>query len=357
MTNAKLPQMKKTGIKLLAAFGLVSSMGICADTTGATTNNTVAKGPEKRLNIHNKNTGERLNIVYKRGDTYDPQALRKINYLLRDHREGKVATISLATLDRMYAIGQAVKYHHPDMNVTFEALSGYRTQATNRKIGSAARRSEHMHGTAIDFRIPGVSPVTLRNIAVCTGAGGTGYYASGFIHIDSGATRKWNVPRVNCGQYHIQQPPGGGAYANAPKPPPAIPHPAYIADSPKPRQQPAQQRTQPTATTLAATSAPRPQVKAQPTAPARSQAQRNTNTVAARPTATPHPAYVPPQYPPEVSKNTTTNTARASFAQAQAKPYTPPKTQIRPVAHAQQKPANSDTEQPGKQHWRFEFAD
>src|ERR1700679_1218483 len=38
-----------------------------------------------RLKLHNLHTGESLDIVYRVGDTYLPEAVEKLNYFLRDH--------------------------------------------------------------------------------------------------------------------------------------------------------------------------------------------------------------------------------------------------------------------------------
>lgn len=159
------------------------------------------------LSLHNLHTEESLTVTYKVNDRYIPEALEKINHLLRDHRRDESTEINPQTLDRLHDIGEEVKERYPDVTVTFEVISGYRAPETNSALrsngGGQAQKSRHMEGDAIDMRIPGVSTKALRDIAWCTGTGGTGYYAQdGFIHIDSGRQRfwpaGWDPQKIKC---------------------------------------------------------------------------------------------------------------------------------------------------------------
>ena len=48
-----------------------------------------------------------------------------------------------------------------------------------------AKKSKHLNGDAVDFRIPGVSLRNLRNAAIAAKKGGVGYYPqSNFVHVD-----------------------------------------------------------------------------------------------------------------------------------------------------------------------------
>src|SRR3970040_2161130 len=46
--------------------------------------------PESRLRLFHTHTGARLNVVYRRGDSYVPEGLAKLDRFLRDHRTGEV---------------------------------------------------------------------------------------------------------------------------------------------------------------------------------------------------------------------------------------------------------------------------
>src|ERR1700747_677065 len=43
---------------------------------------------EYQLKLFHTHTGERLDIVYRRGDEYLPDALEQLDHFLRDHRTG-----------------------------------------------------------------------------------------------------------------------------------------------------------------------------------------------------------------------------------------------------------------------------
>lgn len=160
----------------------------------------VAAAEVRSLSILNVHTNERVDVVYKRGDSYDAQGLSRINHVLRDHRRNEAIEINPQTLDRLYEVGQKAKARYPHIDLVYHVNSGYRAPETNEMLrkggghreGGQAKLSRHMFGDAIDFRIPGVPLTVLRDIAVCSGSGGIGYYQiSGFIHIDSDRTRHW----------------------------------------------------------------------------------------------------------------------------------------------------------------------
>jgi uncharacterized protein YcbK (DUF882 family) len=76
-------------------------------------------------------------------------------------------------------------------------VSGFRHPKYNlmlRKKGhEVARDSQHTHGTAIDFRLPGVATDVLHRWAIGRRLGGVGLYKdSGFIHMDTGRVRYWS---------------------------------------------------------------------------------------------------------------------------------------------------------------------
>lgn len=81
-------------------------------------------------------------------------------------------------------------------------VSGYRSPATNKQLRSkskgVAKKSYHMSGQAIDFRLDGVSLKKIREAAISLQAGGVGYYPkSQFIHIDTGLYANGSVPNLS----------------------------------------------------------------------------------------------------------------------------------------------------------------
>src|SRR5271154_2637187 len=57
---------------------------------------------EYRLRFYHTHTGERLDVVYRRGDQYIPEALDELDHYLRDHRTGDVRHFDPRLFDLLY---------------------------------------------------------------------------------------------------------------------------------------------------------------------------------------------------------------------------------------------------------------
>jgi uncharacterized protein YcbK (DUF882 family) len=147
---------------------------------------------ERALSFYNAHTGENVKrAVYWQDGKYVPHALADINYILRDFRTGEVKEIDVDLLDLLFALLQELESTGP-----LHIISGYRSPETNallRIIGrGVVKDSLHIHGKAIDIRLPGRELKTLRRAAVCLQRGGVGYYPfSDFVHVDVGRVRYW----------------------------------------------------------------------------------------------------------------------------------------------------------------------
>ena len=151
-----------------------------------------ASSQEHHLRLYHTHTGERIDIVYRIGDHYLPEAEAQLDHFLRDHRTGDVKHYDPHVFDILSDLTTAVG--HP--NAEIDIICGYRTPWSNEflRAGSAgvAKNSQHMQAHAIDIRIPGVDTLTLRNAALALGRGGVGYYPrSAFVHVDTGRVRTW----------------------------------------------------------------------------------------------------------------------------------------------------------------------
>ncbi|HMK21877.1 MAG TPA: DUF882 domain-containing protein [Terriglobales bacterium] len=149
-------------------------------------------GLEYRLRFYHTHTGERLDVVYRHGDIYDPSAQARINQYLRDYRTGEVREYDPRLLDLLRDLMGSLGRPFAQIDV----ICGYRTPRTNeylRTHGHAvARHSLHMQAMAIDIRVPGVPTSELRDVALRLHRGGVGYYAaSDFVHVDVGRVRRW----------------------------------------------------------------------------------------------------------------------------------------------------------------------
>jgi uncharacterized protein YcbK (DUF882 family) len=149
-------------------------------------------GEPYRLRLYQIHTGERLDVVYRKGDDYDPAALAQIDHFLRDYRNGEIRAYDPRLLDVLHELTRSLG--RPDAEI--DVVCGYRTPHTNEYLRAhghgVALHSLHMQAMAIDIRIPGVSTSEIRDAALGLRRGGVGYYAeSGFVHVDVGRIRRW----------------------------------------------------------------------------------------------------------------------------------------------------------------------
>jgi uncharacterized protein YcbK (DUF882 family) len=147
----------------------------------------------RALSFDNLHTGERLQTVYWERGRYIPDAVRQIEWLLRDFRADEAHAIDLRLLDLLAALHARLETREP-----FAVISGYRSPATNAMLASmhdgVAQNSFHMKGRAIDIRVPGRQLRYLRAAALSLRRGGVGYYPhSDFIHVDTGPIRTWTL--------------------------------------------------------------------------------------------------------------------------------------------------------------------
>lgn len=146
----------------------------------------------RSLAFEHLHTSEKLRIVYAVGDKYVPEALKKLNHLLRDHHSGQVGRMDPKLFDLLYRLRQGLGTDAP-----FQVISGFRCPATNTRLrqkggGGVAKKSLHMEGKALDIRVAGTSLTDLRDAAKATRRGGVGFYPKdGFVHVDTGAVRSW----------------------------------------------------------------------------------------------------------------------------------------------------------------------
>jgi uncharacterized protein YcbK (DUF882 family) len=149
---------------------------------------------EYRLRFYHTHTGERLDIVYRRGDAYVPEALDTLDHFLRDHRTGEVRHFDPRLFDLLHELTASLNDARGEINV----ICGYRTPWSNEFLRTrsshtgVAPHSLHMQAEAIDIRLPGIPTSTVRDAALRLHHGGVGYYrSSDFVHVDVGRVRRW----------------------------------------------------------------------------------------------------------------------------------------------------------------------
>jgi len=146
---------------------------------------------EKSLTFCNQHTAEILETVYWKDGKYVPRALERINHIFRDRRTDEIHPIDTRLLDLLHLMKLRLKTDAP-----IDLVCGYRSPRTNamlrRKSRGVAKRSFHLQGQAVDIRVPGFKPASLRRVAMAVHGGGVGYYPrAGFVHLDVGPVRSW----------------------------------------------------------------------------------------------------------------------------------------------------------------------
>ncbi|UOA08743.1 DUF882 domain-containing protein [Methylobacter sp. S3L5C] len=145
----------------------------------------------KTLSFEHAHTGDKLKLTYFEQGRYIKDALKEINYLMRDYHNDDIHPIDTALLDQLFDLKQTLGVTKP-----FHIVSGYRSPITNAQLRShssgVAEHSFHMQGRAIDIQVQGVATKTIKNAAIAMAKGGVGYYPrSGFVHLDTGEIRSW----------------------------------------------------------------------------------------------------------------------------------------------------------------------
>lgn len=150
--------------------------------------------PEYRIRLYHTHTQERLDVIYRQGDSYIPAALAELDHFLRDHRTGDVHHYDPRLFDVLHELTASLGDSGAEINV----ICGYRSPWSNEFLRTrsphtgVARHSLHMQAEAIDIRLPGIATSAVRQAALRMHAGGVGYYpTSNFVHVDVGRVRHW----------------------------------------------------------------------------------------------------------------------------------------------------------------------
>jgi uncharacterized protein YcbK (DUF882 family) len=153
----------------------------------------IANGDTRTLTMHHIHTDEDITITYKRDGKYDEEALKKLDWFVRDWREGESTHMDPALYDLVWEASRQVGSDQP-----VYVVCGYRSPKTNamlrRRSSGVAQHSQHMLGKAMDFFIPGAAIEDIRAAGLRLERGGVGYYphsGAPFVHLDVGPVRHW----------------------------------------------------------------------------------------------------------------------------------------------------------------------
>lgn len=180
----------KATLSLTRRHLIISSAALCALSL-ANPAFAIASREVKALKFYNLHTEEKEELAFFRDGKFDAAALKKINHLLRDHRTGEVYPIDPRLLSHVHAVHKRLGSSSP-----IEIISGYRSPKSNTMLikrgGGVARKSKHLQGKAIDFRLQDVALDRIYDAAKDMQCGGVGMYgASNFVHLDTGRVRSW----------------------------------------------------------------------------------------------------------------------------------------------------------------------
>jgi uncharacterized protein YcbK (DUF882 family) len=156
------------------------------DATGSTSGGTflAASGPAGgvraptgemgRFVIQSANTGEELEVrVNLATGEVEAEGYRRLRHLMRCLRTTAETPIDPRLIGLLYRISQRT-------GQKIILVSGFRAP-----MFSLAALSYHTRGMAADIRIPGMTPLMVRDLAASMGVHGIGYYpVSGFVHVD-----------------------------------------------------------------------------------------------------------------------------------------------------------------------------
>jgi uncharacterized protein YcbK (DUF882 family) len=177
--------------RILKAGGILAGAGAASTLVPPALGRAAESDGGKHLTLRNLHTPESLTVTFWRGGAYVPEALEKIEDILRDYRTGERHPIDPPLLDYLCDVARTAQ-----VEPVFSVISGYRSPKTNAMLhersGEVSSHSLHMEGRAIDVRLAGVDCAALADRALGMKRGGVGYYRqSDFVHLDTGRFRTW----------------------------------------------------------------------------------------------------------------------------------------------------------------------
>jgi|HubBroStandDraft_2_1064218.scaffolds.fasta_scaffold133764_2 uncharacterized protein YcbK (DUF882 family) len=155
-----------------AAPGL--SAGMLPAATGPAGGVRLPAGEIGRFVVQSANTGEELEVkVNLATGEVEAEGYRRLRHLMRCLRTTAETPTDPRLISLLYRIAQRT-------GQKIILVSGFRAP-----MFSLATLSYHTRGMAADIRIPGMTPLMVRDLAESMGVKGIGYYpVSGFVHVD-----------------------------------------------------------------------------------------------------------------------------------------------------------------------------
>jgi uncharacterized protein YcbK (DUF882 family) len=177
-------------------FGLVAFASVAGLTAGRIT--AAPQSGDRTIAFLHIHTKETISVTYKKNGQYVPEAMKQIDWIMRDWRKNQSTRMDPETIDLIWEMHNELGSREP-VNI----ICGYRSRDTNeflrRTVGGQASQSQHITGKAVDLSFPDVPLKRMRYSALIRERGGVGYYPTSgipFVHVDSARVRSWpRLPR------------------------------------------------------------------------------------------------------------------------------------------------------------------
>jgi len=187
MADTRSTLLTRRGVLGAFAATAVAAAPVMANASGLLR----GAGDIRRIRMYSGRTGESIDTIYWVEGEYIKEALKEINYFMRDWRTDQVKGMDQRNFDIM-----AAAHNLMDTTDPYMMLSGYRSPQTNAMLRSrsrgVAKNSLHMKGQAADLRLNSRSVGQMARAAKACSAGGVGSYSrSNFVHMDCGPIRTW----------------------------------------------------------------------------------------------------------------------------------------------------------------------
>jgi len=120
-------------------------------------------GDIRRIRMYSGRTGESIDTIYWLEGNYIPEAMKEINYFMRDWRTGTTKKMDGRTIDIM-----AASHRLLDVNEPYMLLSGYRSPQTNAMLRSRSggvARNDDLKVASPFVRIGGAGNLDIGNNA------------------------------------------------------------------------------------------------------------------------------------------------------------------------------------------------
>jgi uncharacterized protein YcbK (DUF882 family) len=144
-----------------------------------------------RLQLLNAHTGATFNGIYRDAKGPIQRVMDELCVFLRDTHSGGMIQMDVGVIDFLAKVMAATGQTRATV------LSAFRSLETNEMLArtsfGVADNSQHIHGRALDVHFDKELPEAMA-AARSMKLGGVGWYPhSGFIHLDTGRVRNWDI--------------------------------------------------------------------------------------------------------------------------------------------------------------------